>query len=231
MGPSATVDFYDKLVRLTPAARDQDHLRVVIWADPTVPSRQEAILTGGTDPTPWLEEGIGHLIAAGAEIIVAPCNTVHGYLSPLMVGRPVEFIDIIHTTVQTVRRKNVDRVGLLATDAALASELYQRALNAAAVNWLLPSSPDQQRLMSVIESVKAGQPHSPLRKQLTGIFRNLNEEGVSTAIAGCTEISSLLQGEPLNATVAIVDPAVELARATITRASEISSDWDAVPVV
>jgi aspartate racemase len=219
MGPSATVDFYDKLVRHTPATRDQDHLRVVIWADPTIPSRQEAILAGGTDPTPWLENGVRQLIAAGAEIIVSPCNTVHAYLAPLMVERPVEFIDIIDTTVQVVRRKNAGRVGLLATDAALASELYQRALDAAAVDWLLPDSPDQQRLMSVIEGVKAGRPHPELRAQFAGVLRHLNEKGVATAIAGCTEISTLLQGEPLDDTMPIVDPAVELARATIARAA------------
>ncbi|MEO9079904.1 MAG: aspartate/glutamate racemase family protein, partial [Rhodanobacter sp.] len=49
MGPEATVDFYAKLVHATTATRDQDHLRVVIWADPTVPSRQEAILADGED--------------------------------------------------------------------------------------------------------------------------------------------------------------------------------------
>lgn len=219
MGPSATVDFYDKLVRHTPATRDQDHLRVVIWADPTVPSRQEAILTGGTDPTPWLEQGVRHLLAAGAEIIVSPCNTVHAYLPQLMANHPVEFIDIIDTTAQATRRKNIGRVALLATNAALASKLYQTALDATAVNWLLPSSQDQKQLTSVIEAVKAGHPTPPLRDQLGDILSHLNDQGVATAIAGCTEISSLLQGEPLNAAVEIIDPAVELARATISRAT------------
>ena len=36
-GLEATADFYLKLVRATPASRDQEHLRVLIWSDPTIP--------------------------------------------------------------------------------------------------------------------------------------------------------------------------------------------------
>ena len=57
MGPAATADFYAKLVALTPADRDQDHPRVVIWADPTVPDRTRALLGDGPDPSGWLRHG------------------------------------------------------------------------------------------------------------------------------------------------------------------------------
>lgn len=36
MGPAATVDFMAKLIRLEPAARDQDHLPLVVVSDPRV---------------------------------------------------------------------------------------------------------------------------------------------------------------------------------------------------
>ncbi|MBA2695360.1 MAG: aspartate/glutamate racemase family protein, partial [Actinobacteria bacterium] len=135
MGPAATVDFYAKLVRHTPAQRDQDHLRVVIWADPTVPSRQEALLAGGTDPTPWLEEGVRHLVGSGAQIVVVPCNTIHAYLGPVLADQPVEFLSIIDTTVRAIQRRDARRVGLLATDGALASGVFQAALDAAGIEW------------------------------------------------------------------------------------------------
>ena len=44
MGPAATVDFMAKLIRLTPAAREQDHLPVVVVSDPRVPDRVAPIL-------------------------------------------------------------------------------------------------------------------------------------------------------------------------------------------
>ena len=47
MGPAATADFYTKLVSLTPGRTDQDHPKVVIWADPTVPDRTLALTEQG----------------------------------------------------------------------------------------------------------------------------------------------------------------------------------------
>ena len=39
MGPLATVDFFTKLVQLTPAERDPDHIPVIISCEPQIPSR------------------------------------------------------------------------------------------------------------------------------------------------------------------------------------------------
>lgn len=220
MGPSATVDFYAKLVRATPAQRDQDHLRVVIWADPTVPSRQEALLAGGADPTPWLKDGVRHLIDAGAQIVVVPCNTIHAYLGPVMADQPVEFLSIVDTTVAAIQRRGAERVGLLATDGALASRLFQSAFEAAGIGWVLPTPPQQANLMSVVEAVKAGRAGERTHEQMDELLAGLVQGGVCTVVAGCTEISTLLDlGAPSEA-ADIVDPALELALHTIERATQ-----------
>jgi aspartate racemase len=218
MGPSATVDFYAKLVRATPAERDQDHLRVVIWADPTVPSRQEALLTGGADPTPWLEKGLRHLIHAGAEIVVVPCNTVHAYLGPVMAGQPVEFLSIVETTVAAIKRRGAERVGLLATDGALASGLFQSAFEAASIQWVLPAPSQQVTLMRVVEAVKSGSVDAQTREQMNELLAGLGHSGARTIVAGCTEISTLLDLVGPSQGADIVDPALELALHTVERA-------------
>jgi aspartate racemase len=218
MGPAATADFYAKLVRHTPAQRDQDHLRVVMWADPSVPNRQEALLAGGTDPTPWLEEGVRHLVDAGAEIVVVPCNTVHAHLRPVMAGVPVEFIDIIDTTVEAVKRRGSGRVGLLATDGALASRLFQDAFDAAAIEWVLPTPERQRSLMALVHAVKTGRVNEPVLTAMADLLVDLAARGVSTAVAGCTEISALLDRSPGGGGPDVVDPARELALRTIERA-------------
>lgn len=219
MGPAATVDFYAKLVRHTPAERDQDHLRVVIWADPTVPSRQEALLAGGTDPTPWLTEGVRRLIGSGAQIVVVPCNTIHAYLGPVMADQPVEFLSIIDTTVQVIQRRGARTVGLLATDGALASGVFQAALDAAGIEYLLPTPSQQEALMGVVDAVKAGRADRSLHAQVQEVVADLRQRGVATTIAGCTEISTLLGDLSAGDDVDVIDPALELALRTIERAT------------
>src|SRR5690606_23023618 len=84
MGPLATADLYRKIIEVTPATRDQDHLHVIIDADPTVPDRTQALLHGAEDPTPWLVAGARRLESAGASFIVIPCNTAHAFLDRLL---------------------------------------------------------------------------------------------------------------------------------------------------
>jgi aspartate racemase len=217
MGPGATVDFYDKLVRATPAARDQDHLRVVIWADPTVPDRQHALLAGGEDPTPWLAAGVSALVGCGAEILVVPCNAIHAYLPAVVERTGVEFISIIDVTVAAVGKANsTGRVGLLATDGALTAGFYQAALAAAGLEPVLPSTASQQRLMRLVHDVKAGRTGPSQRSELASLLSELEGSGVWTVIAACTEISVLLAH--LDVPQQVVDPAQVLALETVRRA-------------
>jgi len=219
MGPAATVDFYRKLIDATPANRDQEHLRVVIWADPTVPDRQQALLSGGEDPTPWLEEGVRRLIGCGAEVLVVPCNTIHAYLPAVIAGKDLEFISIIDATVDALDPSvNGSRIGLLAADAAVASGLYQRALQDAGLEPVLPSIASQRMLMDVIDGVKAGQVNARLREHVVRILSELAADGVEAVIAGCTEVSVVL--EEMEPEIRVVDSSTRLALRTLERAWE-----------
>ena len=52
MGPLATADFLAKLVRATPARRDQDHIPTLVCSAADIPDRASAILGRGPDPLP-----------------------------------------------------------------------------------------------------------------------------------------------------------------------------------
>ena len=55
MGPEATVDLQRRIIELTPATGDGDHIRMLVDCDPSVPSRIAAIIEGsGPSPAPAL---------------------------------------------------------------------------------------------------------------------------------------------------------------------------------
>ncbi|UYM05653.1 cysteate racemase [Solicola gregarius] len=217
MGPAATVDFYDKLVRATPARSDHEHLRVVIWSDPTVPNRHEAVRGTGEDPTPSLEYGIAQLLQAGAEIIVAPCNTVHAFLPALLVDKDVEFLSIIDTAVDAVvQTDRGHRIGILAADGAIECELYQTALRTAGKEAVVLSDTSQRRLMETIFRLKAGPPEESDVRSLTAALDELERSGVTTAVVGCTELTLLIGS--VQTRLQLVDASQALARRTVERA-------------
>ncbi len=83
MGPAATLALYERIIALTPAQCDQDHLRVIIDSNPKIPDRTAAILGNGESPLPAMAESAKTLERAGADFIVIPCNTAHYWLDEL----------------------------------------------------------------------------------------------------------------------------------------------------
>ncbi|MCX5244178.1 amino acid racemase [Streptomyces sp. NBC_00201] len=218
MGPAATADFYAKLVSMTPGHSDQDHLRTVIWSDPTIPDRTEALLGNGTDPTPWLLNGSRVLREAGATVIAIPCNTAHAFVPRIAdhVGLP-----IVHMIGEVARhlatlRPTVRTAGLLATTGTVQAGLYQEWLDRYGIRLALPDPTSRQdEVMAAIRAVKAGK-NGAATAPLADAALQLTGQGAQAIIAGCTEIPLGLPADAVD--VPLIDPAVILARALVRRA-------------
>jgi aspartate racemase len=207
MGPDATVDFFAKLIAASHGGRDQDHLRVVIDNDPSVPDRTAAIEGRGESPAPQLARMARGLIVQGATVLVMPCNSAHAFAAAIVeAAAGVPFLDLIETTVAATRRRlpGVTRVGLLATDGTLAARLYHDAYRLAGIEALAPCGDDQLSVMAAIYAVKRGGANEAELMRLRLACERLVDEGAEALIAGCTEIPLLMQeGDIRRAGVAV----------------------------
>ncbi len=193
MGPAATVDLFDRIVRATPAQRDQDHLPILIVNDPSVPDRTAAILHGGPDPVPVMVRGLRLLARMGADFAVIPCNTAHYYLPQLRAAVDIPILDMIRETVAALSQAHpqVRRVGILATAGTLAVGLYQEALTEAGCTPVTPTPEETQDLMAAIygpEGIKTRGVTPTARSLLQAVGQALIERGAQALILGCTEI-------------------------------------------
>ncbi len=196
MGPAATVDFFAKLVAASPAERDQDHLRILIDNDPSVPDRSAAVAGRGPSPGPRLAAMTRGLVAAGAQLLVMPCNTAHAYAEAITAAAPgTPFLSLIEVTVEATlaRVPDASAVALLATDGTLASRLYDDAFEARGVRVLIPDAHEQPRVMAAIASVKRGAPDASARAALRSVAERLAGAGAAAVVAGCTEVPLLLR--------------------------------------
>lgn len=216
MGPAATADFYLKLVQATPASSDQEHLRVLIWSDPTIPDRTEALLTHGADPTPALIAGARLLQASGASILAVPCNTAHAFLGAVQAEVTIPIVHMIGETanrIQTVS-PTVRRVGLLATTGTQKSGLYQTWLEKKGIQVLsLPDNAQEELVMASIRGIKAGQSPRSVLPRLATAAESLISAGAEVIIGGCTEIPVGLS--PEDVTVPFIDPGRILAESLV----------------
>jgi aspartate racemase len=218
MGPVATADFYLKLVQATPAAIDQEHLQVLIWSDPTIPDRSEALLMHGADPTPALVAGAQLLRQSGAELLAVPCNTAHAFLKSVQAEVGIPLIHMIEETANHVRMltPDIQRVGLLSTTGTQRAGLYQAWLNQKGIQVLIPGADSQENLvMPAIRAVKAGQSDFSVKSRFVMAARELVAAGAQAIIAGCTEVPVGLDAGDLE--VPFVDPARILAESVVQR--------------
>ncbi len=227
MGPLATADLYTKIIQATPANSDQEHLPVIIHADPSVPDRTAALLSGGEDPTPWLVRGASNLASAGAEFIVMPCNTAHAFIEQVQDECPIPIVNMIDEAAREVQSL-VPRgasAGILATGGTVAAGLYQSALERHGLQYLTPGADGQSLVMETIRRVKAGKIDPETVQPVLAAVRELEDAGAAALLAACTELPVVLRQDL--AGVPLIDPTDVLARAAV-RISTSDDAWIAL---
>ena len=215
MGPLATADLFQKIVLLTKADTDREHIRVYIDSNASIPDRTAAILSGGEDPVPEMASALRHLEACGADCIIMPCNTAHYFLPRLQAMTEIPFLSILTAAAEACKAQFPGKtVGILATRGTLAANLYQEALVQAGVPYLVPDAPAQDALMRVIyDGVKAGKGPDSYRADFLTVLEQMSAGGAEVFLLGCTELP--LAAEALNIALPTVDPTAELAKASI----------------
>ena len=220
MGPLATADLYRKIILATPAACDQDHLHVVIDADPTIPDRSAALRGEGPDPLPKLLASARRLEAAGAAFIVMPCNTAHAFLPALRPRLTIPVVDMIAETAERVRAAypSALRIGILAYRGTIDAGLYHQALRERGLDPLSPAPEAQCRLVdAAIAAVKSGDTGHAVGALLAEAGQRLVAAGAEILLAACTEIPLVLM--PATVTVPLLDPTQILAEAAVREGS------------
>ncbi len=149
MGPEATVDLFKKIIKATPAEKDQEHLRSIIVNDPQVPDRTEAILRGGISPIPKLKEDLKILKQAGADFAIMPCNTAHYFIDELRGEGILAIIHMIEETTKYIVEKypKIQCIGLLATDGTIQSKIYHQWAKRHELELITPEKPEQIKVM------------------------------------------------------------------------------------
>lgn len=212
MGPLATADLFEKIVRLTDAACDNDHIHIIIDNNAQIPDRTAAILHGGPDPVPAMLASARLLERARCDAILMPCNTAHYFIGRLQSGVSVPFLNMLEETARAVRAAGIARVGLLATDGTCRTGIYEKAMAACGVATLLPEPDDQRMVMETIYQVKAQDEDLPVAR-LRELAEKFRARGAGGLVLGCTELP--IAFEQIPTALPQYDPTTILAKSAI----------------
>ncbi|RYF69725.1 MAG: aspartate/glutamate racemase family protein, partial [Comamonadaceae bacterium] len=181
-----------------------------------IPDRTAALhdtRPGAHQPAEPLLQATGRLSALGARVVAIACNTAHAWHGILQQRFPqLVVLHGVQEVVAELATRNVQGVGLLATQGAYDAGLYQGELERAGIGCFVPESDERELLMQgIYEGVKAG--NYPLaRQRFESVSIALQQRhGVSTLIMGCTEIPLALWEHPRLPGLSLVNPSEVLA--------------------
>ena len=197
LGPMATAYYLELMIRMTDAARDQEHPEIVLLNIPTIPDRTAYILGRSQESPlePMVELG-KQLKGLGASVAATPCITAHYFHEALQDGIGLPLIHGIRCTAQTLHDAGVRKVGLMATDGTVQSGIFQRQVEELGMELILPDEKGQKGVMTLIyDQVKAGL--EPDMSLFFAIRDELRGKGAQAVVLGCTELSLLKKQQDL----------------------------------
>lgn len=202
MGPMATELFYKMIIEKTPVSCDQEHLDTIILGHASMPDRTAAILS--KDPQ-RIQETAQKLLSdaktletLGADCIAVTCNTAHYFVDQIADQVSIPFIHMIRETAKAAAAASPgEKVGILATDGTIRTELYQKALAAENVIPCVLDAEGQSLVMhEIYDCVKPGKPVDEAAWQI--IDEKLHAMGCKCALLACTELSVIKADKQLN---------------------------------
>lgn len=233
VGPAATVDFMNKIIRNTDACRDQDHVKLIVEHNPKIPDRTANLIADGEDPTIAIYSACKRLEANDAALIAIPCNTAHAYVERIQPYLSIPIVNMLFETISYTLRhySGREKVGLLATSGTIASRVYHDAAQGAPFELIVPDQEHQQKVMRAIygeKGVKAGYVEGECKEDLMQALTHLVDRGATVVILGCTELPLLLAQTPdlavAGKNVAVLDPTEILARRCVSLSQTCAGD-------
>jgi aspartate racemase len=192
MGPLATVDFMQKVIAATPAERDQDHVPLIVYSVPQIPDRVSAAITGTNQPLPAMLKGIRTLEQAGAEAIAVACNTAHAWYDQMAASTDLKIIHMAEAVISAASR-NTGPIALMATVGTLQAGIYQRYMQKAGWQALVPQPDIQSMTIEAIAAVKLGEIERA-RTSFELAANKLLQAGAERLLLACTELPIAAKG-------------------------------------
>jgi len=221
MGPAATCDIYNKIIQMTPASCDQEHIHIIIDSNSQIPDRTRYICGDGEDPRIEMIRSAIKLEMMGADFIIIPCNTAHYFYDDIVKYTKSKVLHMIRETASFLKKSkpSEDNYLLLATAGTYKAGIYKNIFREFGLNIIEPDEDDIRIVMDWIYSVKSGK-FDVTAEEFQNFVKKYMPEKEIPIILGCTELPLL--ADKIGIRSQCIDPVTILAKRCIEIAKETS---------
>ncbi len=195
LGPETTIEYY-RIITEEYRKRTLDRSYPVI----IVYSLNLRELIAMAEANDWpkvaerLTEGIGALVAAGADFALIAANTPHIVFDEVRKRVDIPMISIVEETLYSAERKGLGRLALLGTKFTMQGTFYQNVFDRSGINLFVPGTEEQLYIHEkLIEEIGLGRIVEKTRRRLLSIIEQMKERhAIDGVILGCTELPLIL---------------------------------------
>ncbi len=193
MGPEATALFFKLIIKNTASETDQDHIPIIIYNNPGIPSRVKAIFNHGESPVDALKQGIRVLEHSGSDFIAMPCITAHYFYKEIITEAGIPFYNMLDETVFYVKTNypSIENIGLMASPGTVKTKIFHEAFSKEGMGVVCPEEKVQDKVNEAIfgdKGIKAGHINGKPRENILTAARAVIQSGAEALVAGCTEV-------------------------------------------
>lgn len=218
----ATAYFFERIIDMTKAEIDQQHMEILIHNCPAIPDRTQYILGKSRDNPLELMGQIGRKLAREVDVLAIPCITAHYFHEELeeTIGMPI--VHAVRETACYLHERGYDRVGVMATDATVEVGIFTKELAKYGIDCVYPDEQRQREVMHLIyHNVKAGRKiEQPL---LDSVSQHLFDQGAQVILLGCTELSMIKKHNMIGA--GYLDVTEVLAKCCVEKCSVLKEEY------
>lgn len=218
MGPLATADFLTKLISLTPARVDGEHIPLVVSSEPQIPARVRGLASDDSaSPLGALLARRDFLVSAGAQAIAMPCNTAHYWYADLTSGLDIQFLHIVDAVIGVLDAAGYHgaTIGLMGTQATVEGRLYEDPVREQGFGCIV-ADPDLTAThvvpgIALVKENRLAEAKALLREAV----ERLLDAGAEKVVLGCTELPVGLDMSDEWVAERCIDPTAALAQACV----------------
>lgn len=142
-----------------------------------------------------LAEAAQGVEAAGADFLVIATNTMHEVAPAIEAAVGIPLLHIADATAGPIKAAGVGTVGLLGTAFTMERDFYRgRLAEQHGLEVVVPEAADRATVHRVIyDELVLGEIRDDSRAEYLQVIDRLSERGAEAVIAGCTEISLLVE--------------------------------------
>ncbi|MFC1694213.1 aspartate/glutamate racemase family protein [Candidatus Latescibacterota bacterium] len=189
LGPESTCEYYRYITRTYyDIYKNYEYPEIIIYS-----LSFRKFIDCGYEAAEDIREAIGKLHAAGADFMIAACNTIHIVYDEVSRDIPIPWISIMDVVAEKIKAVNIKRVGLLGTVFTMSRDFYQKALAGHGIETITPNNESQKKVNDIIfEELVKKITTEESKEYVLDCIDKLSRNGAEGIVLGCTELPFLI---------------------------------------